>query len=167
MDTLEPFLVGPIGRRLAFDLIAQLKPVAQLLEDYGLSETALAELLQHPIFEARVREEKAVWLSSENTAERVKLRAQLQVEHGQLVLTEILAGETVSPSVKIDAMKQLAALAGLDRRAAAEMAAAVPAGPQFQIKFVFQEAGKELVLEGTQLPTAVGKPEPVEEEEPA
>ena len=150
-DDLRLFLQSGAGSHLAFDIVAKIKPLEDVLADYRLSEAMLAQLLQNPIFAARVREANAAWVSSANTAERIAAKAQIQVEDAQLTLTQIASDERQPGSVRLQAIGQMAELAGLKGKSGVPTGRNQEdaAGPRLQVTFVFQNADQrqDLVIE--------------------
>ena len=109
---------------LAQDVAKELVPVKQILESRGLTEEEYSRIKAIPEYKDILQEEKAKWLSPENTNERIKAKGRYVVEDGMLSMSAIMKDPNVNPMVRIKAYSEIIRVAGADNAAVAKSAAA-------------------------------------------
>lgn len=98
--------------RLVWELVANISPPAEILKRHGLTVQDFAAKKRDAMFIAAYKEAKSVWNSDLNVQQRIKFKAGLLVEDSLQDLFVIIKNPEMSAQLKIDAHKQLSALAG-------------------------------------------------------
>jgi hypothetical protein len=102
---------APVQRseaRLAWELVAKIAPLPDILRRHNLTVEKLRVMLKEPMFRSMVVETKKIWESELNTKERIRIKAQLLVEDSMLDVYGIVQNDQMSPQVRVDAFEQLA-----------------------------------------------------------
>ena len=89
-------------------------PLPELLDRYELTPEEFQKLVKIPAFRRAYAEAKRNWRSLDAIENRIKHKSQLLTEDNLLELYRIARDVDVHPSVRIEAMKQLAKLAKVD-----------------------------------------------------
>lgn len=105
-----------LSARLAFDLAARLRPLPDILDQYGLTEDALKTLLRTPAFANMVKEAKQVWASEMNAIERIQTKSRIALEELIPDIYQTAASMDMSVPARMEASKLLAKLSGFDTK---------------------------------------------------
>lgn len=100
--------------RLAVEIAVQLRPVPEILKQYGLSRKDLVRKLKDPMFRDMVKQAKSLWNSDLSVKERIRLKSQVLVEDSILEIFSILHNRDNAIPARLDAFKQLARVAEVD-----------------------------------------------------
>ena len=110
-ETIDHVSVKNTTAELAMELAAKLMPMPEILKRFGLNTKQLKTLLKDPAFSAQVRTSKQQWLAAGNAKERIRVKAGIATEDSIATLYQIANDADVSPSSRIEAVRQLAELA--------------------------------------------------------
>jgi hypothetical protein len=102
--------------RLAWELVAGIAPLPDILRRWTMTFDGLKEKLRDPLFRSMVNETRKIWKSELNTKERIRIKAQLLVEDSLLEIFQIVADKEVSPQARVDAFKNLANIGDLNEK---------------------------------------------------
>ncbi len=106
--TTLPLGLSENDARLAWELTADIVPLAEIMRRYDLTFDSLAEKRRDPVFRSVLEEYSRAWNSSLSTADRVRIKAALLVEDGLLDIFRILKAEDSAAAAKLDAFAALA-----------------------------------------------------------
>jgi len=134
--------------RLALDLAMGIKPVAALLDDYGLSAAQMRQRMADPNYQAQIREYRRIWSSPMNAAERVRIKTAVMVEDGLTDLWQIMTNAEMNPSVRLDAHKHLTRLADVEPQRSADAG-----GSRFSVT-INLPGQEQMVVEANAVPVA-------------
>ena len=101
-------------RGLARDVAEELVPWQNVIAAHGVEEMDFVTLLNEPAFRELMLQEKAKWLSPENTGERVRKKSLYCVEDGLLALAGMVNDVDIHPSMRIKAYAELVRVGGAD-----------------------------------------------------
>lgn len=105
-------LLLSLAREIAMDL----KPIETILNDHSITAKDLEDYFKLPRFRAMIQEQQKEWASATNAPRRIQLKSLAIVEEA---LPEMFAKlhATVDPlSSKVELLKTLAKLAGVDKQ---------------------------------------------------
>ena len=100
--------------RLAVEIAVQIRPIAEILNNYNLSRSDLVRKLKDPMFRDMVKQAKSLWSSDLSVKERIRLKSQVLVEDSLLSIFSIVHNADNAIPAKLDAFKQLARVAEVD-----------------------------------------------------
>lgn len=100
-------------QRLAWELVAQISPLPDILRRHELTYNDLKNKLREPLFRSLVSETKRIWKSDLNTKERIRIKAALLVEDSMLEVYQVVHNRDLSPQARIDAFESLVGIADL------------------------------------------------------
>lgn len=100
--------------RLAVEVAVQIRPVAEILQNYNLSRKDLVLKLKDPMFRGMVKQAKSIWSSDLSIKERIRLKSQVLVEDSLLEIFSVIHNVDMAVPAKLDAFKQLARVAEVD-----------------------------------------------------
>ena len=101
--------------RLAVELALKLRPIADLLNVYGLSRSSLANKIRDPMFGSMVKQARTLWKSDLSVKERIRIKSQILIEDSILEVFSILHNKDNAIPARLDAFKQLARVAEVDQ----------------------------------------------------
>jgi hypothetical protein len=93
--------------RLIFDLVANMRPKADVLARYNMSINDLAAKARNPMWAAAYCETEKVWKSDMNTAQRIRLKAAFLLEDSLIPLFNIIRSDQMPATQKLAAIEQL------------------------------------------------------------
>lgn len=99
--------------RLAWELVAQIAPLPDILRRWSMTYEQLKAKLRDPMFRSMVTETKKIWKSELNTKERIRIKSQLLVEDSLLDVYQIVSNDQLSPQARVDAFEKLAKIGDL------------------------------------------------------
>jgi hypothetical protein len=102
--------------RLAWELVAQIAPLQDILRRWGMNYDQLKAKLRDPLFRSMVQETKKIWKSELNTKERIRIKSQLLVEDSLLEMFHIINDRDKAPQARIDAFEKLAKIGDLTEK---------------------------------------------------
>ena len=109
---------SPLNRlwaQLAWDLVAGLEEREEVLEKYGIDEDSWDVLRVNPQFRGMVKEAKLQWNGEMNAERRIQAKSRVATEDSVQVLY-IIAHDVEQPaSARIEAVKQMARMAGTEK----------------------------------------------------
>lgn len=100
--------------RLIWEVVANISPLPDILNRYGLTQADFAKKLRAPLFQAAYKEVRQAWSSDLNVQQRVKLKAGLLLEDSLEDLMLIVKDPQMATQPKLDAIKQLTTIAQAD-----------------------------------------------------
>lgn len=112
-----PALLDPEYASLAREIAQAIRPVPDVLADYGFSgagDPLWLDLCQNPEFRRLLDEAQREWNAADTTKRRVQLKALISTEMSLPALHAIIHDEKADRADRINAMKVMKALAGLD-----------------------------------------------------
>jgi hypothetical protein len=146
-NAIEPVMSH--ARRQAFttDLARKIDLYPTIAVRYGfVDEQDMAEYLRaRPELMRQVKQERAVWFSSENAEIRNRTLAQRATTELIPEAAQIGLNENINPSVRLEALNRLARIAGVDgpgSRAGEGFSNAPDAGGRFSVQIVFSGANR-------------------------
>jgi hypothetical protein len=92
--------------QLIADLVANLRPKADILARYGLTENDLVARARNPEWASRYRQMHSTWNSDQNLKERIRTKAAYLLEDSLVPLFRIIAGSGTH-AAKLQAIDQL------------------------------------------------------------
>lgn len=110
-----PDLLAPETQSLLVELAAELRPAEEIIAGYDMPLHVLQRLLQHPQFVGMLKEAKERFNSVANTADRIRLKAQLATELAMQSVYAITADPAQPAAARVSAYRALTALTGLER----------------------------------------------------
>ena len=117
-----------IEARVALELAIGIQPVADIIKQFSLTKAQMQQLLQEQGFRNMVKQFKSEWLAASNSKERIRLKAAVMAEHNLLVLHDIVNDMDLNPNARLEAYKQITALADVQPKKDA-----VESGPKFNL----------------------------------
>ena len=102
-----------VGPALAYDIVAGLRPVGELLDRYGLSPAQAKAVCETPWFRGMVNEARTRWGSEMGALERIRLKAMVALEESLSIPYTIAHNSDVSATARLEAMKTMERLAGV------------------------------------------------------
>lgn len=99
--------------RLAWELVAKISPLPDILRRHNLTVTQLKQMMREPMFRSLMAETKKLWESELNAKERIRVKARLLVEDSILDIYQIVQNVELNPNARIDAFEQLAKIGEL------------------------------------------------------
>lgn len=113
MSALTPSYLGDSNRtaQIAMELAIKMLPVSEILTRFNLSANQLKLMLKDAAFKSMVLQFRTDWEAAENVRERVRLKSGVALEDSIPQLYTIAHDADTTPAARIDAIKQLAALA--------------------------------------------------------
>lgn len=112
-----PALLDPQYASLAREIAQAIRPVPDVLADYGFSgsgDPTWVELCQNPEFKRLLDEAQREWNAADTTKRRVQLKALISTEMSLPAIHGIIHDEKADRADRINAMKVMKSLAGLD-----------------------------------------------------
>ena len=106
--------VSDTDSRLAVELAVQLRPVADILNAYGVTRDGLVRKFKDPMFRDMVKQAKSLWSSDLSVKERIRLKSQVLVEDSLLEVFSFVHNKENAIPARLDAFKQLARVAEVD-----------------------------------------------------
>lgn len=131
-------------QRLIWELVANITPAADVLKRHGLTTQDLMAKKRDHLWTAAYREAKAFWDSNANVRERIKQKAGMLLEDALEDLMLIVKDPQMAASLKMEATKQLAALAG----AAQHKPSDPGGGSQFKLVINVGDPTKKVTIDG-------------------
>jgi hypothetical protein len=129
---------------LAMELASQLTSPTEVFARHGFSEDDAKLILADPTFRNMIKEAKAEWGAEQNTAERIKLKAQMALEELLLPTFTMAKDPRVPPPARMDASKMFERLSGVSK----ETEGNGGGGPKFVLNInVGSDGPKEIVGE--------------------
>ena len=107
--------ISDADSRLAVEIAVQIRPIPEILVQYGLSRGDLARKLKDPMFRDMVKSAKSLWNSDLSVKERIRLKSQILVEDSILEIFSILHNRDNAIPARLDAFKQLARVAEVEQ----------------------------------------------------
>lgn len=99
--------------QLALDLATGMFPPATVFANHGVNQVRARQLMADSQFVAMVREYRRLWRSPLNATDRVRLKSAVAVEDSLAHLYALFHDDTLTPSARLDAFKQLVALSDM------------------------------------------------------
>ncbi len=99
--------INGIDARLIWDLVSNMRPHAQILNQYGLSPGDLAIKAKNELFQSAYREAERVWKSDMNIQQRIRLKAAFLLEDTLPSLFNIIKQDGIGVNAKLAAIEQL------------------------------------------------------------
>lgn len=103
--------------RLATEIAQEFNDLDVVVQKFGITAEAFAELKINPFFTKVLEAERAVWGSPLNAAERAKVKAAILTEQSLLVLDKRVHDATEPLDKVVQSVKLLASIAGLGEKA--------------------------------------------------
>lgn len=103
----RPLGLSEHDARLAWELTANILPLAEIMKRYDLTFDSLAEKRRDPVFRACLEDYGRAWNSSLSAQERIRIKAALLVEDGLLDIFRILKSSDSVAAAKLDAFTAL------------------------------------------------------------
>lgn len=149
--TDTPLDLFSLSAQIAAELAAGLSDSAAVRERYGISEAQWKSLKNNPAFKNLLREALRTWRGDMNAGQRITKKSEIILEDALPILDSIAHNSDHPPLARIEAVKQMATLAG--RNAKAEGASA---GGGFVLNINISDDKKITV--GTELPALEHEP---------
>lgn len=93
------------------ELAIQILPVPDILARFDLTAAQLKQMLKDAGFRNMIKQFRADWEAADNVRERVRIKSGVALEDSLSQLYGIAHDPDTTPASRIDAIKQLAALA--------------------------------------------------------
>lgn len=136
--------------KLAEELGAGIRPPVEIWNDHGVrTREAAAKLIALPAFQAMLADAQRRWNSKENARARIREKSLIAIEQGLPALFEGLVNAKQPLNHRVEVVKILAKLGGIDAEVAAAGGAAAGAGVSITI---------DLSGNGADVAGGVGKP---------
>jgi hypothetical protein len=103
----------------------------------------------------RIKALRAVWQSDDNVEIRVRTLAGHSLLEALPSTSRVMFNEELNPSVRIDAMKAHARIAGLDSPPPAQAGGGAVGGNRFSVQIVFSQAGTVETIKSADLPPVI------------
>lgn len=107
-------LSGNVGS-FVLELAAQLQPLDEVLAKYDVDQALFQKLLKNRVFREMVVEAERSFKALTNTAERIRIKAQLLIELGLDELYSIIVDHRAMASARVQAFTAIRALTGLEK----------------------------------------------------
>jgi hypothetical protein len=133
---------------MAYELAAGLHEGRSILARYGVTILQFKQLMARPEFADLLRTAKREFASLPNTADRVRLKAQMLTEMGLDEMWGIVRHPTVPAAARVSAYNSIKGLTGLDRPEEAQPL------QKFSLKIVLPgvDQPRTITLEGSSSP---------------
>lgn len=115
---LRGILRGAMAPRvgaMVYELAAGLRAGRDILQSYGVTVGEFRQLVKLPEFAEMVKAAKREFASLPNTADRVRLKAQVMTELGLEEMWEIIRHPAVPAAARVSAYNSVKSLTGLDK----------------------------------------------------
>lgn len=124
---------------------------------YGFRDAAamVAWIGEHPKIRQRIKIHRSVWESDDHVEARIKKLAAHSILESLPTTSSLMLDTSVSPNVRVDAMRAHARLAGMDQAGPAGGGSG-PVGAGFQVNFHFSDGSKQAITT-----VGISKPPPV------
>jgi hypothetical protein len=159
--SLQGLLRGSLAPRIgamAYELAAGLRAGRDILQSYGVTVPEFRQLMKLPEFGEMIKTAKREFASLPNTADRVRLKAQIMTELGLEEMWEIIRHPAVPAAARVSAYNSVKSLTGLDKPEEAQPM------QKFSLKIVLpgtsQDQPGTITLEGTTNASERGDPDP-------
>lgn len=96
--------------RLIFDLVSNIRPKQEVLDQYKLTINDLAAKAHNPLWASAYRETEKLWKSDMNMAQRIRMKAAFLLEDSLIPLHRIIMADHMPVSAKLEAIKQLTSI---------------------------------------------------------
>jgi hypothetical protein len=159
--SLQGLLRGSLAPRIgamAYELAAGLRAGRDILQSYGVTVPEFRQLMKLPEFGEMIKTAKREFASLPNTADRVRLKAQIMTELGLEEMWEIIRHPAVPAAARVSAYNSVKSLTGLDKPEEAQPM------QKFSLKIVLPGAPDQpgtITLEGTTHVPDPDLPQPV------
>jgi hypothetical protein len=133
------------------DMAQQIHDFATIADRYGWDDdkAMLAYMIAHPVICRRIAEQRAVWESDENVIERVRRLAGYTILEALPNTAGVMFDPNNNPSLRIEALKAHARIAGLDGARPPEGRGAPgetgPTAAKFSVEIVFSNGQAEMI----------------------
>lgn len=127
-DAVVRSAITDFDNQLIADLVANLRPRADVLRQYGLTESDVVARCRNPDWVNRYKELHALWNSNSNIRERIRAKAAYLLEDSLVPLFKIISGSGTQ-AAKLAAIEQLTKISTVAHVPKDEQ----PAGPGRQI----------------------------------
>lgn len=97
-----------------FELVAQIDDADAVLARYGVEKEEFVKLASDPQFQQQYREARKFWNSTSNVKERIAMKAAVALEDSLLTLFATANSPSAPHAARMDAIKQMSALARVD-----------------------------------------------------
>lgn len=128
------------------DTAQQIHTYAEIAKRYGFIDAAAMRdfLVNHPQILRKIKELRAVWQSDDNLETRLRKLAGHSVLEAMPDTAAVMFDKAVTPSVRLDALKAHARIAGVDGLppVGKDGTPMGGSGPKFSVSIVFSRAGK-------------------------
>ena len=143
-ELVAPGFLDPSWTGLARELAQDIRPVEDILKDYGFTgpdDVTWLALMEQRSFGEAVAAAAKEWNAADSTPKRIRVKAQASLE---MVLPDLHAMALNNPSVqaKLDAMKLIKSLAGFDHNGGVGGAAIVGDGGGSGFSITINVAGQ-------------------------
>lgn len=113
---VEPAPFDEISPVLAQEIAAGLTDIGDILERHSVTREEFLALAKTQAFRSMVAEAKSLWHADGNAKERIKAKALVAVEVNLPLLHRLANDEDLNPTARIEAVKELKALGGLNAK---------------------------------------------------
>lgn len=110
---LTPF---DISSALAMELASQLTPPMEVFRRHGLSEQDAKVLLKDEKFQQLLKQSKAEWNAESNTADRIRLKAQMCLEQLLMPMFQTASNPQVPVPARNETTKIIERIAGVSNK---------------------------------------------------
>ena len=93
--------------RLICDLVANIRPAAEVLKAHGITPTEFAAKAKNELFAGAYREAQKVWKSDMNIQQRIRLKSAFLLEDSLPNLHRIITAEGIGVNAKLEAIEKL------------------------------------------------------------
>jgi hypothetical protein len=107
-------LIRLANPKMILELAAGINDPGDVIERYGVTPEQFGRLRDMPAFRSAYREAKAFWEGDSNYKERIAVKAGVMVEETLMDVYDIIKESDTHKSIRMDAFKTLAAMAGTD-----------------------------------------------------
>jgi hypothetical protein len=137
----NPDLDDALILRLQFDLAAKIHDYNEIAIRYGLGtdDRLFFYLARHPDIVAGVKKMKAMFESEHGVEGRIRLKAMEATERLVAPIANLALDGKVNAQQRIDALKQLSRIAGVDGLSGGKDAKGLPGGAAFVLNMFFDE----------------------------
>lgn len=155
----EPVLNTARRQSFVTDLARKIDPYPLIATRYGFTDEAdVADYLRvRPELRRAIKEERAIWFSSENNEVRARHLAQRATVEMIPAAAQIGFNEMLNPSVRLEALQRIARIGGLDGPGSSQpFNNAGDAGGRFSVSIVFsQNPERNATITATPEPPAI------------
>jgi hypothetical protein len=131
--------------RLIWELVAKIRSTKEVLENYGLTQTDLANKLRDKMFVGAYKEAKSVWASDLNVQQRIKFKSGLLLEDSLQDIFCIIKDPAMGVTAKLEATKQLGQLS---QTINPKPSAAGEGGSGFKLTINLGSDNKSVIIDG-------------------